>query len=71
MDRVKNGYYEMHDVSVHETFGAAIARFCVWKGLREEDWVFWGVRREATGHELGKSDSDDVYIDVFPRDAAN
>lgn len=71
MDRAKNAYIEMHDVSVHETFGAAIARFCAWKGLREEDYLFWGVRKEATGHELGKSDSDTIYIDVGPRDAAN
>ena len=71
MDRARSGYYEMHDVSVHETFGAAIARFCTWKGLREEDWVFWGVRKEATGHELGKSELDTVYIDVFPRNANN
>ncbi len=71
MDRAKNGYYEMHEVSVHETFGSVITRFCAWKGLREEDYVFWGVPVASTGHELGKSDLDDVYIDVGPRDAAN
>ena len=71
MDRAKNGYYEMHDVSVHETFGAAIARFCAWKGLREEDYVFWGVPVASTGLDLGKSDLDTIYIDVGPRDAAN
>ena len=71
MNRAKNGYYEMHDVSVHEPFGEAIAHFCAWKGFREEDWVFWGVPRGSTGHELGKSDLDVVYIDVGPRDANN
>lgn len=71
MDRAKNGYYEMHDVSVHETFGAAIARFCAWKGLREEDYVFWGVPVASTGLDLDFTDLDTVYIDVGPRDAAN
>ena len=71
MDRAQNGYYEMHDVSVHETFAAAITRFCAWKGLREEDYVFWGVPTYFTGHDLGKSDLDTVHIDFFPRDANN
>ena len=71
MNRAKGKYEEMHDVSVHETFGEAIEWFCTWKGFREEDWVFWGVPRGSTGHELGKSDLDVVRIDVFPRDANN
>ena len=70
-DRVLNEEYHVNGVSVHMTFGEAITFFCTWKGIREEDWQFYGVQKEHTGYILDKTDLDDVYIAISPTDATN
>ncbi len=70
-DRELNEEHHVHDVSVHMTFGEVIAFFCTWKGIREEDWQFYGVRKHHSGHFLGLSDLDDVFIGISPSPANN
>jgi hypothetical protein len=70
-DRELREEYHVEGVSVHMTFGETIAFFCEWRGIREQDWQFDGVRRQQTGYGLGKSDLDDVFIVIYPKDATN
>ena len=70
-DRELNEEYHVNDASVHMTCGEAITFFCTWRGIREEDWQFYGVRRHWTGSSLGLSDLDDVFIGIYPMDANN
>ena len=70
-DRTLNEEYHVYDVSVHMTFGEAIAFFCTWRGIREQDWQFYGVRKQDTGYILGKSELDDVLIVISPMDVTN
>jgi hypothetical protein len=70
-DRELNEEHHLLQVSVHWPFGEAIAFFCTWKQIREEDWQFRGVRKEHTGYSLGASDLDDIYIIISPTDVTN
>ena len=70
-DRELNEEHHVHDVSVHMTFGAVIAFFCTWKGIREQDWQFYGVRKHQTGYFLDLTDLDEVVIAISPSPATN
>jgi hypothetical protein len=70
-DRELNELTHVDDVTVHMTFGSVIAFFCELKGIREQDWQFYGVRKHQTGYSLGLTDFDEVVIAVSPSPATN
>ena len=70
-DRELNEETHVDDVTVHMTFGSVIAFFCRLKGIREEDWQFYGVRKHMTGHLLNLTDLDVVLIGISPMPANN
>ena len=70
-DRELNEQTHVDDVSVHTTFGEVIVIFCGLKGILEQDWQFYGVRKHQTGYSLNLTDLDEVVIAISPSPANN